>query len=216
MCSRIFREPEAAVDPEEVSRLCALIRSALEEPADQIVTGLSPGAPPYAVRLVRAVEAALGPLRRIRADASAERPEPGKWSPREILGHLVDSASNNHQRFVRAQFRDDLRFSGYVQEDWVHVQRHQDRAWEDLIDLWAAFNRHLAWVMAVVDPEIRRRLVADHNLDEIAWRLVPAGTPTSLEYFMADYLGHLEHHLRQVLGPDWSPEAAWRPVVDIR
>ena len=45
-----------------------------------------------------------------------------KWSPREIVGHLIDSAANNHQRFVRAQFTDDLVFSGYQQAEWVGVQ----------------------------------------------------------------------------------------------
>ena len=48
-----------------------------------------------------------------------------KWSAKQIIGHLVDSAANNHQRFVRAQFSDDLVFPGYDQEEWVRVQRYE-------------------------------------------------------------------------------------------
>ena len=59
--------------------------------------------------------------------------------------------------------------------------------------------------MAAADPGIRQRTVTNHNLDEIAWRVVPNEEPTSLAYFMADYVGHLEHHVRQILGEGWSP-----------
>ena len=57
---------------------------------------------------------------------SGRRPAPNKWSPREVIGHLIDSASNNHQRFVRAQFQDDLMFTGYDQDAWVRTQKYQD------------------------------------------------------------------------------------------
>ncbi|HEY0405248.1 MAG TPA: DinB family protein, partial [Pyrinomonadaceae bacterium] len=50
---------------------------------------------------------------------------PGKWSPKEIIGHLIDSAANNHQRFVRAQFTDELIFPGYAQNEWVAVQHYR-------------------------------------------------------------------------------------------
>ena len=58
---------------------------------------------------------------------AATRPAPGKWSRKEIIGHLIDSASNNHGRFVRAQLQDDLIFAGYDQEEWVRAQRYQER-----------------------------------------------------------------------------------------
>ena len=56
-------------------------------------------------------------------EASAKRPAPGKWSPREIIGHLVDSATNNYGRFVRGQLQDELVFPGYAQDDWVRIGR---------------------------------------------------------------------------------------------
>ncbi len=68
-------------------------------------------------------------LQAIDETKSARRPAPGKWSPKEIIGHLIDSASNNHQRFVRAQFQDHLIFPGYNQEAWVEAQDYQNSQW---------------------------------------------------------------------------------------
>jgi hypothetical protein len=105
------------------------------------------------------------------SDAEAgTRPSPGKWSPKEIVGHLVDSASNNHGRFVRAQLQDDMTFSGYEQDDWVRVQDYQERRWADLVLLWQAFNHHIAHVMAATGAEALAKPRARHNLDELAWQ----------------------------------------------
>jgi hypothetical protein len=130
---------------------------------------------------------------------AAARPAPGKWSAQEIIGHLIDSASNNHGRFVRAQLQDDLVFAGYEQVDWVRVQAYQNRTWADLVTLWRALNHHIAHVMESVDPETLTRPRARHNLDALAWQPIDAGQPATLEYFMRDYVGHLKHHLKQVL-----------------
>src|SRR5262245_5147395 len=80
-------------------------------------------------------------------DRSGERPAPGKWSAREIIGHLVDSATNNYGRFVRAQTEDEVSFTEYSQEDWVRIGRYQDADWEELVTLWRVFNLQIARVM---------------------------------------------------------------------
>ena len=131
--------------------------------------------------------------------ATAARPAPGKWSPREIIGHLIDSASNNHQRFVRARFQHDLIFPPYAQDEWVEAQRYQEADWPELVALWRGFNLHLARVMQAVPDDVRFREHTRHNLDRIAWVPVPAGQPATLDYFMRDYVGHLKHHLRQLI-----------------
>jgi len=154
--------------------------------------------PPCATRLREVIAASEPRLRAISTEASARRPAPGKWSPREIIGHLIDSASNNHQRFVRARWQDDLVFPGYAQDDWVALQRYQDAPWEELLDLWASFNRQIARLMAAVPEDARLRPRPKHNLHEIAWQTVPRDRPATLDYFMTDYVGHLEHHLRQI------------------
>jgi hypothetical protein len=152
-----------------------------------------------AAALVDAIERAVPPLLALGDARSRRQPAPGKWSPREVIGHLVDSASNNHQRFVRAQLQDDLVFPGYEQVAWVQLQRYADAPWEELVGLWAGFNRHIARVMDAVSDDAFTRPRARHNLHELASVPVPQEQPATLGYFMRDYVGHLRHHLRQVL-----------------
>jgi len=151
-----------------------------------------------AAALRTAVEQAMPRLAAISDVASARRPAAGKWSAREIIGHLIDSAQNNHGRFVRAQLAADLVFPGYEQEDWVRLQGYAECDWVELVGLWASYNRHLARVIARIPPEVAQRPRRKHNLHELAWQPVPADAPATLDYFMADYVGHLKHHLKQI------------------
>lgn len=172
----------------------------LEHPLPARVEAALPAdAPACARRLVADVERATPALLRLDDDATARHPAPGKWSPREIVGHLIDSASNNHQRFVRFRARDDLVVDGYEQDEWVAAQRYQDAPWPELVMLWATFNRHLARVMAATPPADRRRPRTPHNLGERAFRALPPDGVVTLEWFMDDYVDHLEHHVAQVL-----------------
>jgi len=152
----------------------------------------------YTDDLRATVDRVAADLLLVSPERAAERPAPDRWSAKEIVGHLIDSAANNHQRFVRARWQDDLVFSGYAQDAWVTEQRYQDAPWPELVTLWRDYNRHLARVMEGVPEEIRFRQHRRHNLHEIAWRTVPAGEPATLDYFMRDYVGHLHHHLRQI------------------
>jgi hypothetical protein len=161
---------------------------------------LPPDAPAYARRLVAAIGRATPALLALSDADSPRRPAPGQWSPREIIGHLVDSASNNHQRFVRMRRRDDLVVDGYEQDDWVAAQRYQEAPWRELVALWLMYNRHLARLMSAIAPDDRTRARLPHNLHLRAFRPVPQDQPATLEYFMIDYVDHLEHHLAQVLG----------------
>jgi DinB superfamily len=130
--------------------------------------------------------------------AARHRPAPGKWSIKEIVGHLIDSASNNHRRFVEAQGKDDLICQGYAQDDWVQFQRYQDAPLTDLLGLWAAYNHHLARVVETTPRAVLEQVRAKHNLDEVAWQTVPRNEPVTLAYFVRDYVGHFEHHLAQI------------------
>jgi len=133
------------------------------------------------------------------ADVSP-KPAPGKWSSKEILGHLIDSASVNHQRFVRAQFTPDWVTLVYEQDAWVAVQRYQDAPWEELVDLWQHFNLHLAWLMEALPEEQRSRPRHPHPMASAGWCPVPGDRPATLEDLMKDYVGHLKHHLGKLLG----------------
>ena len=122
----------------------------------------------------------------------------GKWSRKQILGHLIDSAANNHQRFVRAASQDDLIFSGYAQDEWVRAQQYATAPWHDVITLWHGYNRHLARVMAAVPADIRHRKHHRHNMHQLGWQPYAADKPATLDDLMHDYVLHLEHHLSQV------------------
>lgn len=153
----------------------------------------------YVTELENAIKKATPLLSAMSEESSRQRPKPGKWCPREVIGHLIDSASNNHQRFVRALLQDDLVFPGYDQDAWVSAQRYRDAPWDELIGLWKSFNLQIARVMKAAPEEQRRRPRLRHNLDELAWKPVPRAEPTTLDYFMQDYVAHLKHHLAQIV-----------------
>lgn len=133
------------------------------------------------------------------AEAAARRAE-GKWSAKELVGHLIDSASNNHQRFVRAQLGEALVFPGYAQDEWVRAQRYDAAPWPQLVNLWKFYNLHLAHVCRHAPASERLRGRREHNLHEIGWAEVSRAEPATLEHLMLDYVGHLKHHLRQIPG----------------
>jgi hypothetical protein len=140
------------------------------------------------------IQEATARLREISAEES-RKSGGGEWSKREILGHLIDSAANNHQRFVRAQFKDDLVFPGYEQEQWVSSQKYSDEPWPYLIELWCAYNRHLLHVVSVIPEHVLTQQRDKHSLDQIAFKTIAQNAPATLEYLIRDYLDHLQHHL---------------------
>lgn len=154
------------------------------------------------------VTRAAARLRAFPPERAAARPAPGQWSLKEIVGHLVDSAWTNQQRFVRACLQDELVFEGYPQEDYVALQRHGEAPWDELVDVWEHLNRHLARTVAALPADERTRPRATHALDRIAWELVPASEPVSLDYFVRDYVNHLQYHLHA-----FDPELAPAPVL---
>lgn len=152
----------------------------------------------YVDDLIATVRSAAERLSRVSDTDAAHRPSSDTWSVKEVIGHLIDSATNNHQRFVRAAWQDDLVFGGYDQNAWVAAQQYQQAPWPALLTLWSAYNEHLARVMRATPEAVRTRLHRRHNLDELAWQPVPRERATSLDYLMRDYVGHLQHHLRQI------------------
>lgn len=137
-------------------------------------------------------------LNSIPETQSRQKNSPDNWSPVEVLGHLIDSAANNHQRFVRAQFTDDLVFTGYEQERWVSSQKYNDEPWSDVIQLWSSYNLHLLHIVSVIPQDVLTKARSPHNLDRIAFNLVDKNDSATLEYLIRDYLDHLRHHLNQI------------------
>jgi len=134
-------------------------------------------------------------------ETESERPRAeDHWSSKQIIGHLIDSAANNHARFVVGQLKDDLVFAGYDQDGWVRTNHYQERAWSDLVQLWRSYNLHLHHLMTHADQAKLSTPCTLHTLQEIAFKTVPKAEPVTLEYLMKDYVDHLKHHLAQILG----------------
>jgi len=126
-------------------------------------------------------------LQKFRAEKVATKPAPGKWSPKEELGHLLDSAANNHQRIVRVQMEDKLAMPGYQQDKWVKLHSYQERQWSELVTLWAALNQHL--------------LAAARSVPDDAWThtcSVGDSGPMTLQFVFEDYIQHMLHHLQHI------------------
>ncbi len=139
-------------------------------------------------------------MRELRDEEIRERPRPKKWARKEVLGHLIDSACNNQQKFVRMMQQPSLQFPGYTQDDWVDLQQWAAADWAEMVDLWAAYNRHIAYLIEHVKP--------DYLAHEI--RIEGAG-PFTLEFIMPDYVEHMKHHLKQVF-PDTDLQPAFANV----
>src|ERR1044072_783640 len=88
------------------------------------------------------IVSATARLRSIPETQSDRKKSSDDWSAKETIGHLIDSAANNPQRFGRAQFTDDLVFPGYEQDQWVSSQKYGDEWWLDVIQLWSSYNLH--------------------------------------------------------------------------
>ena len=133
--------------------------------------------------------AAVERLRDIPEQSLRFRPSEDAWSIKEIIGHLIDSAANNHQRFVRLQLVEELTFPDYGQDNihWVRIQNYQNRVWEELLGLWRHYNLQLADIIRTVDPSFLNHF----------WQL-EAEKKVTLFDLMVDYLRHLEDHLDQI------------------
>lgn len=112
---------------------------------------------------------------------------PDKWSKKEILGHLIDSATNNHHRFIRAQFEDKPHIA-YQADAWVSANHYQDLPTQHLISLWQVYNLHIAKVIEQIPAELMLREC--HTGD---------AKPHTLKWLFDDYVVHLEHHLHQLV-----------------
>lgn len=152
----------------------------------------------FAQKFRLTLEEAHAQLTQIPLAKTTLKPSPDKWSPIELIGHLIDSANNNHRRFTKAQWQDNLIFKGYAQENWVTYQQYQIANWQQLIDLWKLYNLHICQIMENTPAEKLDKETLEHNLHQIAWKTIPENEPATLGYFMRDYIGHLEHHLNQI------------------
>jgi hypothetical protein len=146
------------------------------------------------IQLVEIIEKTKLELAAIDEKTASTKAIEGKWSMKEIIGHLIDSAANNHQRFVRLQNTEEKVSIRYDQEFWVNAQAYQSEKWADLVNLWYFYNKHLSHVIANLNQSM-----LDNKCDMGYTEEKP------LSFVVSDYLRHLKHHLEQILsgvGPE--------------
>ena len=118
----------------------------------------------------------------------ADKPNPGKWSKKEVLGHLVDSALNNLHRFVRCTYEENFKLV-YQQVEWVQAQHYQEADIDELFALWRSLNMQIANVLDHY-PADRLEVKCDNSKNTVSLHTV--------EWLAEDYVVHLKHHLSQV------------------
>ena len=124
-------------------------------------------------------------LQSIHEDVWSAKPNPAKWSKKEILGHLIDSAQNNIRRFIVAQYEDNPKIT-YAQDNWVAAANYQNYVIQDLVDLWILTNKHICMILKNIPAGVEERLSETNESHSIKW-------------LAADYNKHLLHHLHQAL-----------------
>ncbi len=154
-----------------------------------------------AQQLIELIKKTRPLLEQVTESDAIIKPQPAKWSKKEILGHLIDSASNNHHKFIRTIEKDGVNFPPYDQNVWVNVQQYQNVPWTNLINLWEVYNLHLAHIIAHTE--------ARHLKNKI---VIGESKSFDLEFIMTDYVEHLKHHLKQILTTADFLESKFRMV----
>ncbi len=153
-----------------------------------------------ATRLATAVETESAALRQVTEQEAAIQ-QAGKWSRKEEIGHLIDSAANNHIRFVRGAIEPEFRGPGYDQNVWVRLHSYHELPWATLVDFWSQYNAILA------------RVVANIPADRFAARCWVKDVEMTLGFVIEDYMRHMQHHLDHILRREIVTEYPARTVA---
>ena len=135
-------------------------------------------------------------------EALSTPPKPGAWSRKEELGHLIDSAANNHIRFVVASLNGEFRGAGYAQNSWVDAHGYGDLEWQAIVELWYRFNSLLVHLVERI-PDERLSNTCVIGMDVFA-----------LGFVIEDYVLHMRHHLDHVLSRPFITPYPGAPTTD--
>lgn len=126
-------------------------------------------------------------LMNINMDYSA-KPNPNKWSKKEVIGHLIDSAMNNSRRFTESQFSEvPYLVIAYDQDRLVEINKYQEREMIDLLKLWSHLNKQIAFILKDISEEQLKIKINLYNF-----------SVCDLDFLIEDYIAHLKHHLKQI------------------
>lgn len=140
---------------------------------------------PISIKLKETVNEYLPALKALHEEESSVKPHPNKWSKKEFIGHLIDSAQNNIRRFIVAQYEENPLIV-YKQDEWVRINNYQSYQLKDLIELWYLLNKQIWCILSNLSDEGTRRTCQTESLQTVNW-------------LAEDYIKHMKHHLHQVL-----------------
>lgn len=140
-----------------------------------------------AAKFGAAIDEAQRALSVVSESEAGQTARPGGWLRKEELGHLLDSAQNNHQRIVLAALSGAYAGPEYAQNEWVDLHGYRDMPWAEILSFWLARNRMLHRVIARIPEE---RMAAPVTIGE--------SRAMSLGDWINDYLRHLAHHVAQI------------------
>ena len=140
------------------------------------------------VEFERVLDETAKKLLKYAEEETGKKPSPDKWSKKEILGHLIDSAANNHQRFVRMQVENNLQLPNYDSDKWVAVQHYNTCSWNELVRLWEAYNLHILHIFWNINPATL-----------VNTATIGGGDSITLQFIAEDYVSHLKHHLEEII-----------------
>lgn len=138
--------------------------------------------------IIRLVNQAMIDFENITEAAWNDKPQPHKWSKKELLGHLIDSASNNIRRLIVGQYEQEVKIV-YHQDEWVACQNYQAADLAEVKTLWQLLNNQIARVIENI-PEEKLQNTCDTGKGKTELH--------TLSYFIEDYLVHLQYHLNQI------------------
>lgn len=158
-------------------------------PNDTVLCDSKPNGVQLAARLRMTVDGELASLYALPEQDSVLKPSgQDSWSPRQELGHLIDSASNNHVRFVVAAIQQEFRGPSYAQNAWVEIHAYQERDWTGIVRFWSEYNHLIAGAVERIP------------LDQLETPcFVGSGAPVSLRFLIEDYIVHMQHHIDHLL-----------------
>ena len=131
----------------------------------------------------------LPQLQALSEEAASVKPRgPESWSAKEELGHLIDSAANNHLRFVQATLQPEMSGPGYAQNPWVEVHGYQDKPWLSTVSFWHSYNTFVAdLIERIPEPKL------------LTMCRIGTYEPATLGFVIEDYVVHLQHHVDHLL-----------------
>lgn len=149
-------------------------------------------------RLNRLIANLQSELDLIKDEEFHSKQSPDKWSWQEIVGHLCDSAANNHIRFVKIMLSDNpVKLEGYDQDRWVEMHDYQNNYGKpDIIQVWVSLNRQISNVfMRLTEEDYAKKCILN------------SGEEVSMEWLVTDYFDHMLHHFKQILGREKVEQA---------